>query len=123
MPKQKIEIEVDIPDEYEATGEYRLPLRGEHFLASDGHVYRADFNYMSAAYPIVQKAWQWPEWLKAPYIAMSPTGWWYAYRYIPFHVGDDWSGDWEYLDDDDILNFTPPACDDWRESLRKNPNL
>jgi hypothetical protein len=31
--KQKIEIEVNIPEGYEATGEYRIPLKGEQYYS------------------------------------------------------------------------------------------
>lgn len=34
--KQKIEIEVDIPEGWEATGEYRRLNPGEHFASSKG---------------------------------------------------------------------------------------
>lgn len=32
----RFEIEADIPDGYEPTGEYRLPLAGEFYLTSNG---------------------------------------------------------------------------------------
>ena len=37
MPKQKIEIEVDVPEGYEATGEYRIPYeRNDYWLGDFG---------------------------------------------------------------------------------------
>lgn len=44
--KQRIEIEVDVPDEYEAEC-WRPPLKGEILLACDGQcVYKADRDYV-----------------------------------------------------------------------------
>jgi hypothetical protein len=40
MAKQKIEVTIDIPDEYEPTGEYRVPQAGEHYLSMQRRVWR-----------------------------------------------------------------------------------
>lgn len=56
MAKQKVEIEVYVPEGWELTGEYRAPVTGEHFL----WVSVADFakpatcDFYESRYPILQ---------------------------------------------------------------------
>lgn len=38
MAKQKVEIEVDVPDGYELTGEYRRPNEGDVYLSGSGGI-------------------------------------------------------------------------------------
>lgn len=40
----RFEIEVSIPDGYEATGEYRLPNAGELYLLCPGHAGKASYD-------------------------------------------------------------------------------
>lgn len=37
MAKQKVEIEVDVPDGYEATGEFRTPVNSQDIFLLDAH--------------------------------------------------------------------------------------
>lgn len=126
MPKQQITIEVDIPDGYEATGEFRSPGLDEVYLQR-GEVKRSRFDHYASDFVIVRKKWQWPDWLKAPWIAMDKNGEWYAYKEQPDLM--DCFVTWQssgpsslVLIDCLLFDFTPPECTDWKQSLRKNPN-
>lgn len=127
MPKQHITIEVDIPDGYEATGEFRLPDESrECWLSNFSAVCEPHDGRATVHGPrlILRKKWQWPEWIKLPYIAMQPNGDWYGFSDKPsFQDGFRWDGHgFVYLLSPDYFDFTPPECTDWRQSLRKNPN-
>lgn len=52
--KQQVEIEVDVPEGWEVTGEFRLPRYGEHFLSA-GIACRAAFNFQEAMSIILRK--------------------------------------------------------------------
>ena len=122
MAKQMVEVEV--PDGWEVV-EYRRPRMGDHYLRAGLGIQMApcDFEYERI---IVRKAWQWPAWLKAAWIAMDLDGEWYAWSKLPRIAcnTDHWydGGDLQALNPE-LVDFTPPPCDDWRQSLRKNPNL
>lgn len=69
--------------------------------------------------------WEWPAWLKANWIAMDGgSGDWIAFisEDPPFIDEDgEWvvkEGDWFDLN---FLEFSPPPCEDWEQSLRRNP--
>ncbi len=77
MPKQQITIEVDIPDGYEATGEFRLPDESREFWLS----LTARLCFPHNGQPtcdgpriIVRKKWQWPESVTANWIAVDDDG-------------------------------------------------
>jgi hypothetical protein len=59
MPKQKIEIEVDVPEGWKIV-RYEKPEVGEHFISLPGTVakWRAPNNCRNA-YPIVERVEQW----------------------------------------------------------------
>lgn len=122
MPKQQITIEVDIPDGYEATGEFRCPELGELYI-SRGQTHQACFQNYASDHLILRKKWQWPDWLKAPWIAMDSNGTWWAYTQPPTIDGPSWFGGDPVRLSEYHLHFTPPPCDDWTKSLRKNPNI
>lgn len=130
MPKQQITIEVDIPDGYEATGEFRLPDESrECWLSNFSAVCEPHGGRATVHGPrlILRKKWQWPDWLKAPWIAMDKNGEWYAYKEQPDLMDGfvTWqsSGPASHtLIDSGMFDFTPPECTDWKQSLRKNPN-
>jgi hypothetical protein len=63
MPKQKITIEVDVPEGYEATGECRCPCIGEYYLSQDSAIL-AGFTFSAEKHIILRKKYVWPEWLK-----------------------------------------------------------
>lgn len=125
MPEQEITIKVDIPDGYEATGEFRFPRKGESHLEwpDMNNIMVAGLDYVHKRHIILRKKWQWPEWLKLPYIAMDHNGEWFAFSEKPTKYDTDWDGGLfacplsaKYFD------FTPPECTDWTQSLLKNPN-
>ena len=46
MSRQRIEIEVDVPEGFGATGEFRPPQRGEWFIAINGQLMEATESYV-----------------------------------------------------------------------------
>ena len=54
MPKQKIQLELDVPEGFEATGEYRCRKPGETVLI-DGGAYTSDLSGFNAEFPILRK--------------------------------------------------------------------
>lgn len=124
MPKQTLELEV--PEGWELTGEYRAPKPGDYFINSRGRVFDYCSTQLTTPKPIVRRVWQWPEWLKAGWTAMDKNGIWWAYTEKPRVSGNGWTspgiGIYEVINSQ-LLDFTPPPCDGWRQSLRKNPHL
>lgn len=131
MAKQM--VEVDVPEGWEAA-EFRVPRKGETYLARiECYV---GLQVISSDVPqpfpavIVRKSWQWPAWLKAPWIAMDEGGDWYCANKEP-RLGEcdckhdlaGWKwGDWCIHLDSEVVDWTPPPCTDWRASKRRNPN-
>ena len=71
MPKQKIEIEVDVPDGWEATGEYRVPYIGDFYVHHTGsspiafqNVVIGPRNVVIGPRIILRKKYVPPSWLK-----------------------------------------------------------
>lgn len=121
MPKQKIEIELDVPDGWELTGEFRKAEVGEYSITADEPLHKWTIP-TSSSYFIVRKKWQWPEWLKAEWIAMDRNGRWFGYDRKPDRTSQDWYGCGGLYTNLLLTDFTPPPCDDWKQSLRRNPN-
>ena len=73
----------------------------------------------------IRRSWQWPSWLKAAAIVKNSRGEWLACRRVP-EQDDCFRGGWCKTGLVFVLaqftTFEPPACDDWRDSLRVNPN-
>ncbi len=114
---------VKIPDGYEATGEYRPVKVGEYYLsdAARGITHQGP---ASADFPILRRKWTWPAWLKAPYIAMDENGGWTAYNNPPYLCPGYWNAGGRHLSSlQEMTDFTPPPCTDWRQSLTANPYL
>lgn len=75
MPKQQITIEVDVPDGYEATGEFRSPTLGDVFLQRC-EVKRSCYEHYACDYVILREKWKWPESVTANWIATDSDGRW-----------------------------------------------
>jgi len=63
MPKQKIEIEVDVPDGWEVTGEYRKPLDHEPYISKEGWLAERNIG-VDGPRIILRKKYVPPAWLK-----------------------------------------------------------
>ena len=118
MAKQKIEIEVDVPDGFEFVrlSQHSNTATGEH---TNGAVVVHNVSY----FVIVRKSWQWPDWLTAEWIARDADGEWWAFNKKPHAACGSWiseHGRYFYMAES-LVNFTPPPCTDWTQSLRRNP--
>lgn len=68
-------------------------------------------------------AFVWPKWLKARCIFKQPSSaWWYASNAIPAKGKEGWWRVDTWVINHTFIDFTPPECDDWRDSLTLNPN-
>lgn len=122
----KVELEIDVPEGYEVV-RYGLPKEGEVYLAAcrkKPKITKAFRDYEVANKIILQPIWQWPAWLKAPWIAMDEDRTWYVYEDKPHISRDTWINVNQMNSIEDwAIDFTPPPCTDWTKSLRKNPHL
>lgn len=120
-----VSVKVEIPEGYElACDTLRIVSRGEEFVQPDGELGRWIYGDVSGCpYLIVRPAWQWPEWLKCRYIVYTIRGKWLATNFLPRLHNSAWHADGVFVElSPAILDFTTPPCDDFRESLRENPN-
>lgn len=122
--------------QYEPTGEFRVPRKGEFCISQRG----TPVTFMSEqytepdAYPriILREAWEWPSWLKGWGIAMDECGAMYLYEEEP--VMCEKTGTWDEQGEEnyrsvDCLNpwwvevrgLTPPTITDWKTPIL-NPN-
>ena len=123
MQKQKIQIEIDVPDGYEFV---RFDQRYESDLDELAVSLPQSKSPMDAIYAICRPIWQWPEWLTAAWIAMDADGAWWAFDREPAKSITRWINHSSEclvlrLDFGSLLNFVPPICDDWTQSPRQNP--
>lgn len=121
----KLCVMLTAPEGYEFTGEIRQAVKGEFYYFLNGvDEGRLEQPVSSTAYkyPILRPKWEWPEWLKAKYIAMDQCGIWYAFDTEPRISDRSWRGDGCYMLSTKSIDFTSPTCTDWKQSLRKNPN-
>lgn len=124
--KQKIEL--DLPEGFEFTGEYRAPELGEWFLnwqnQPQQHSGNAGMSYANVKL-ILRKVWQppkWqpPKWLKAKWVAMDEDGSWWAFSIKPERSTDRWISDepeYIFLDPERLDIELPPKPLDWTQSL------
>ena len=124
----KTQVYVQIPDGYELACDYmRFPKPGESVLSSSGNViaiHDADLTAMGLLRVIVRPAWKWPAWLTAPWVLQTPLGFWCACTSNPKWNEMGWLACGELVPlNQQHFDFIPPPCDDWRESLRRNPHL
>ena len=114
MVKQRVTIEVDVPDGYEPTGE-NIKITAAMVLATQQQFVGVGI--------ILRKTFEWPTWLKAKAIAKDGDGRWFAYGEVP-HKRDD--NRWgvaavacclnQILFDIDLPDVP------WEQSLILNPN-
>jgi hypothetical protein len=127
-------VEVEIPDGWElADSRMRQAQPGESFLVANGDVrtvHPSNATECRRLRVMVRQAWNWPAWLKAPWIARTPSGKWCGYEFEPRLANGPGGPNtmWQCYGKhgpiwDAFIDFTPPPCTDWRESKRKNPNL
>jgi len=115
----------------------RAPNAGEFFLAfracgsvpvQASHTWPADDRNMRV---IVRPTWVWPDYLKnARHILMYPNGCWVATDYAVTRGDYGWTvhcssvaGTYSMPLVPRLLPFELPVVDDWRDSLRTNPNF
>jgi len=113
MQKQKVKIEIDVPSGYE-------------FVRLD-ETYDSSKNEIAVSIPpyaVCRPQWQWPQWLTANYIAMDADGKWYAYLTEPSIRETYWWPDGGVYRElgGGFTAFLPPPCDNWKKSVRRNPN-
>lgn len=126
MAKQKIEIEIDIMAGHEFV---RLHTGVHPDLEDDELVDWRELINGVWHFVVVRPIWKWPEWLTAGWIAMDKDGRWNAFHKKPY-VPDGDAVEWMVGDGSEnyialnprYINFVSPQCDDWRKSLRRNPN-
>lgn len=112
----KITIDVEVPDGYEPTGEYRWPNPNEPFLAYTGNVVTmpiGDTVGRRGNRIILRKKWAFPAWF--------PNGRWLVYRYGSWYVGDRELNSglmaervWEFHGE----IFVPPTCPNQIQCVR-----
>jgi len=119
----KVQVWVDIPDGYElACAEMRPPNDREMFISERGYVERFNKGVKLGPRIIIRPAWQWPNWIRAEWIAMDSDGLWWCYTVEPNIYCDEWrSCELAVNLETALLDFTPPHCTDWRTSKRRNP--
>ena len=76
MSKQTLTVDLDVPEGFELTGEYRTAIHDEYYLIDNHLVGCCLINTRSDKYPILREAWKPPAWL--------PNGCW-VYKFY-----DDW---------------------------------
>ena len=110
-------IKVQIPDGWELVTEEVAEIKHwSYFIKNNGEL-------IGVVYPRIElrkvEEWKQPDFLKPGWIAMDANGKWCWYGDEPSHHSNAWN-----VDDGGILylgqiNWTPPACDDWRKSKRR----
>lgn len=123
MHKQQITIEVDIPDGYEATGEFRLPDESREFWLNP----TARLCFPHNGQPtcdgprlILRKKWQCPEGVTANWLAVDDDGYIRLFDEEPKLEGGDWydgNGWMSYIHPSHVSWSSPP-----RGTKHKNPN-
>lgn len=132
------QVEVEdgvIPEGKELVRIGRRIAKGDQFLSYPcGQLLTAEYDFDAMrSVMIVRDKWEWPEWIRAPYIAMDSDGDWYFFASKPIATKTQWLHEisniegrllWSSGESDswNFTSFTPPPCTDWRQSLRRNPN-
>jgi hypothetical protein len=119
--KQSVTTEVEIPDGYAATGEFRLPQPYEYYLNCFGEAK----THTDPDYPafILKKSWVWPKWLKAKYIAKDIDGCWFGYMLKPRYDKNYWLPSGLFVRLPSLFFDTEFPDVDAENSLMKNPHV
>jgi hypothetical protein len=121
MPLQTFPVTVSIPEGYEATGEFRLAKDGEWYLSREG---RVEMGFTVVAVFILRAPYQFPDWVKpGTWLVQDSGGALYLSPEEPHlsEFGWQWRGKPVYGIPTKVMDFTPPACTDWRTSKRQKP--
>jgi len=121
--KFSVNIEWPAPDDFDERTivAFRPPRRREKYLSYGGEVCVLLSDMDDGFRPIIDD-WQWPEWLTAAAVVLTPHGCWIATERVPRCDGLAWSGCGSVVDFR-LTTFSPPPCDDWQKSLRVNPKF
>lgn len=128
MKTETVTIEIPVVKGFEIV-RVGIPKTGDYIIDSNQDIfYVCNFTSVRSVRPIYKKSWEWPEWLKASYIAMDQNGDWFAYTTRPEIRGSSWNFTGPacgamYLMNQVVLDFTPPKCSCWEDSLFTNPNI
>lgn len=121
---------IELPDvikdedgnEYEPTGEFRKPKKGEHFFSVYSTVCVAIYDFSSESHIILRRKWMWPTWLKGWGIAMDANGRIYVFAEKPIREIVTWQpingGFVQWVPE--VLG-PPPPITDWTKPIL-NPN-
>ena len=121
-----VSVKIEIPAGWELACEHmRCPEPGDWWLDEFGCPHDCRPAQVRKRV-IVRPAWVWQKWLKADWLCMASSGRWFASsgrapKIIENH-GGWWLASGCVLVSGGEFDFTPPPCDDWRMSLRRNPN-
>lgn len=117
MTKQKIEVEVDFPDEYEATGEFRMPSDGEYYITREGCVMDRNAQ-VNGPQIILRKKYEPPKWLKPGTWIYENDGKWFASNREPSRCCAGYISNHPSvttkLSNDLFPSFTPPPVNLYR---------
>lgn len=125
MPQ--ITVKAEIPEGFElACDHLRSAGPGDSYVTNEGLLTPPLWSraHTSGKYIIVRPVWQWPAWLTARWLFRRHNAWWFASDSRPEWVSGycvDGDGVCRQIHDD-VIDFTPPPCEDDRSSLRENPN-
>jgi hypothetical protein len=103
----RFEIEADIPETHEPTGDYRRPRDGEYWLGVHGQVRS---GVAGSCRIILREKWKWPAWLKADYIEFDGASW---IGHTGLHMAYIWKA---------LFDFTPPPGNHKPGDRIFNPN-
>ena len=119
----RCEIDVELGElagEWEPVA-FRVPTESDDWINPSGKIIGGIDGYGSQ-WPrlIVRRKWTPPAWLKPGWIAMAATGEWWWHADEPQIVDGGWCNEVACVHLlQDAFDFTPPPCDDWKQSKRR----
>ena len=119
----RCEIEVDLGEaanEWEPVA-FRVPTESDDWINQFGEILSGgDGHSTRSPRLIVRRKWTPQPWLKPGWIAQEQNGEWFWHSDEPKIVDGEWHNDVAFLRLlQDALDFTPPPCDDWKQSKRR----